>query len=421
MPKYRECSVDEYLAKRKPVTRDGIVYRAAGAPKTFNAEERSQVFVMTDESVDSYGDVVKASGADLYRFEKNPIALLNHKSDMILGTWSEVQKKPQRIEGKVTLAKEGTAPHVDMAYNLMGQGILRGASIGFMPTKLEMRLDDDGDPMWCYLIHEWELYECSVVSIPANPSALARSIGDHDDLIIARDYVEQVLDGWARSPEGILMPRAEFEKAYTVIVEKIVEDATAPAAPTPMPAPNEVKGSDIDLRSMDDDLERSDEQGAPELTDEVLNAFVALAANDKVDVEFGDEVRIVAKAQDGAEVSHLVMPGTFTVQQIKDVHADVLARIAKVATAPENKPGTVIDAADLAAEIEKAHKPLFAGLMDGIKALFSERAPASADRIEPVIVEPAQVKAPDPEAARKALEHATLLRARLATNGRLAA
>lgn len=149
MPKYRECSVDEFLSKRKPVTRDGIVYRAAAAPKSFNAEERSQVFVMTDESVDSYGDIVKAGGVDLYRFEKNPIALLNHRSDMILGTWSDVTKKPQRLEGKVTLAAEGTAPHIDMAYNLMGQGILRGASIGFMPTKLEMRLDDDGDPMWC--------------------------------------------------------------------------------------------------------------------------------------------------------------------------------------------------------------------------------------------------------------------------------
>lgn len=248
MPKFREASVDEFISRRQASTRDGIVYRAAAAPKTFNAEERSQVFVMTDESVDSYGDIVKSGGADLYRFEKNPIALLNHSSMLIIGTWSEVGKKPQRLEGKVTIAKEGTAPHVDMAFNLMSQGILRGASIGFMPTKLEMRLDDDGDPMWCYIINEWELYECSVVSIPANPAALARSAINGDDIVVVRDYIEKTLDDWARTPEGLLIPRAEFEKAYKVVVEKIAADETAPAGGETIKLFD--SGKDVELKSV---------------------------------------------------------------------------------------------------------------------------------------------------------------------------
>lgn len=212
MPKPVEVSIDEYLNKRSLSTHDGIVYRAAKMPKSFNSESRSAVLVMTDETVDSYGDIVKAKGADLERFKSNPIALLNHRSDKIIGTWGEIVLKPKAIEGTVTLAVAGTSPHVDEAYSLMSQGILRAASIGFMPKKVERRLDENGEPMWSYIIHEWDMYECSIVSIPANPSALAKSIADGNTM--ARDLLEEVLDTYVKTPAGMIIPRAEFEAAH---------------------------------------------------------------------------------------------------------------------------------------------------------------------------------------------------------------
>jgi len=84
MPK-NHVSVDEYIGKRSLVAKDGIIYRAAKMPKTFNAENRSATFVMTDETVDSYGDIVRAKGAKLDRFESNPICLLNHRADLPTG------------------------------------------------------------------------------------------------------------------------------------------------------------------------------------------------------------------------------------------------------------------------------------------------------------------------------------------------
>lgn len=205
-------SIDEYLSKRSLSVNDGIVYRAAKMPKTFDGQTRSAVFVMTDETTDSYGDTVRAKGADLTRFESNPICLLNHRSDLILGNWSDVQKKPKRIEGRATLAAEGTAPHIDMAYGLMEQGILRAASIGFMPTKLERKLDDKGEPTWAYDILEWEMYECSIVAVPSNPAALAKSIKEGN--MLARDFLEEVLDTYTKTAAGLIVPRAELEAAH---------------------------------------------------------------------------------------------------------------------------------------------------------------------------------------------------------------
>lgn len=205
-------SIDEYLSKRSLSVNDGIVYRAAKMPKSFDGGTRSAVFVMTDETTDSYGDTVRAKGADLSRFESNPICLLNHRSDLILGNWSDVQKKPKRIEGRATLAAEGTAPHIDMAYGLLEQGILRAASIGFMPTKLERKLDDKGEPTWAYDILEWEMYECSIVAVPSNPAALAKSIKEGN--MLARDFLEEVLDTYTKTAAGLIVPRSDLEAAH---------------------------------------------------------------------------------------------------------------------------------------------------------------------------------------------------------------
>lgn len=207
-----EISIDEYLSKRTIQSHDGIVYRAAKMPKSFDAETRSARFVMTDETTDSYGDIVKANGADLERFMANPICLLNHSSSRVIGTWHDVKQVKKSVEGVAKLALEGTSPHVDEAYALMSQGILRACSIGFMPKKVERRLDDNGEPLWSYIIHEWDLYECSIVSIPANPSALAKSIKEGHGM--ARDLLEQVLDEYVKTPAGLIIPRADFEAAH---------------------------------------------------------------------------------------------------------------------------------------------------------------------------------------------------------------
>lgn len=285
MPKKIEVSVDEYIGTRSLVTKDGIVYRAAKMPKTFNAESRSATFVMTDETIDSYGDIVRAKGCKLDRFENNPICLLNHRADLILGTWSDVKRIVRRIEGTTTIAKEGTAPHVDMAYSLMSQGILKAASIGFMPLKVERRLDDNGEPLWSYDILEWEMYECSVVSVPANPAALAKSMKEGS--MMARDLLEEVLDNYVKMPSGVIVAIKDIEAAHregggdktVVVIEKTDEDQT----------PNEVRA----------------EQGLDPLpeAEKVLDEGDVIVAEIK-DIEALQGLLVLAVGEDSITVEH---------------------------------------------------------------------------------------------------------------------
>lgn len=201
-----KISLDEIMEKRGAV--DGVMYRAVKMPKSFDKETRSATFVMTDETTDSYGDIVRAKGADLTRFMSNPIALLNHNASMPVGTWDDVKRIVRRIEGTVTLAEEGTAPHIDMTNKLMAQGILRAASIGFLAKDYEAMTDDDGRFSGIDF-KAWEMTECSVVSVPANPSALAKSIKQGNPM--ALEFIEQVLDTYTKTTTGMIVAKADLE------------------------------------------------------------------------------------------------------------------------------------------------------------------------------------------------------------------
>lgn len=270
MPKAVSVSVDEFLDTRKLSAEGGVVYRAAKMPRSFDEASRSARFIMTDETPDSYRDIVRAKGADLTRFEKNPIALLNHRSDLILGTWDDVEVKPKRVEGTVKLAEAGTAPHVDMAFNFMKQGILRAASIGFMPLEVEKILDDEGNWTYGFDIKSWILYETSIVSIPANPSALAKAMKQGDRL--ARDLVEQVLDEYVKTPAGLIVPREEFDAAHK---EGTGEKTT-------------ILTTSIKLDS--DDLDRLEK-----ITERMENAASAIYKGAGVEVVEEDDVDEIAK------------------------------------------------------------------------------------------------------------------------------
>lgn len=147
------------------------VYRSAQ-----QSDKNPSEYILSDETVDRYGDVIMASGWDLTNFKKNPIALFNHDSDEVIGVWENVRVEGKRLIGKLKLAAEGTSPTVDKVRRLVQQGILRAVSVGFNPTQYEP-LDAKADPFWGpFRYLKQELLETSVVSVPANPGATQLSI-----------------------------------------------------------------------------------------------------------------------------------------------------------------------------------------------------------------------------------------------------
>lgn len=242
-------SLDQIMSERAfsaSVSKSGkdVLTKIAKAPASWNAETRSVRFVMTAEVVDRYGDIVVSKGGDTAEFMTNPVALWAHDSrNFPIGLWSDLKTisgTPKRMEGTVTLSDEGTTPEADTAYKLIDQGLLRACSIGFIPKAWES-IKDDKDRWTGYKFVEWELLECSVCSIPANPKAIAKAAGADSGL--AMQAIELVLDEWARTPDGLIVPRSEYERAYEVLKDKkitlhevkaIEEDKAPPVSINPL-------------------------------------------------------------------------------------------------------------------------------------------------------------------------------------------
>ncbi|TGN90911.1 phage major capsid protein [Bradyrhizobium yuanmingense] len=128
-------------------------------------------FVLSDDTVDRYGDIIDASGWVLSNFKKNPIALFGHSSSFPIGTWSDIRIEGKKLVAKLNLAKRGTSARLDELIGLVEQGILRAVSVGFRPIKSEPINPDR--PYGPQKYTKQELLETSLVSVPANPAALA--------------------------------------------------------------------------------------------------------------------------------------------------------------------------------------------------------------------------------------------------------
>lgn len=123
-------------------------------------------FVLSDESQDRMGDVIVARGWQLQHFKNNPIALFGHDQAHPIGLWENVRVEGKRLIAKLVPAARGTSTRIDEIVSLIEQRILKAVSVGFKP--LEYEPGERG-----LKFTKQELLECSVVSVPANPNALA--------------------------------------------------------------------------------------------------------------------------------------------------------------------------------------------------------------------------------------------------------
>lgn len=213
-------SIDEIVAKRKTsADADGKLYKAVilddVEAKGYNSEARSQRFIMSTESVDLYGDIVRQDGIKTDNFERNPVALAFHMHTAPIGWWKDVSKvngRPKRTEGVLTLHASGTTDAVDEIERLLAANAIKACSIGFMPLEAEWILDDEGRNTWGLDFKESSLLECSVCSVPANPDALAKAAGG--DMRLAAELFERFLDTYCEKTAGGIVVRKDFADAY---------------------------------------------------------------------------------------------------------------------------------------------------------------------------------------------------------------
>lgn len=219
MPKFVEVSVDEVMEHRKSFANDdGVLFKAIVSKSSWDQEARSATFIMSAETEDRHRDIVVQSGIKLDTFMTNPVALFNHNSwGTPIGTWSDIKQvngRPKRTEGVFTAAPEGVDDMADKVARHIDAGTIKAASIGFRPLKMSRIDDDEGNWTYGYKFDEIELYECSIVTIPAVREALMKGAGNIKE-IMSPEVVEEFLEHLKKNPAiAQMVDKQLFEDAY---------------------------------------------------------------------------------------------------------------------------------------------------------------------------------------------------------------
>ena len=194
------------------------------------AGENPLVFVMSDATVDRMGDVIEPNGWVLRNFKANPIALFNHDSDMPIGEWENVRVEGGKLLGELKFGPLGACPTTDKMRAFVQAGQMRAVSVGFRPLSSE---PIEGSKVGGVRFKAAELLECSIVSVPANPNALAlaKSLNLTDDTrrLIFGEHASGIGTGERRGAPGetaVATPPVPRKKAMATLSERVVDAQT---------------------------------------------------------------------------------------------------------------------------------------------------------------------------------------------------
>jgi len=170
--------------------------------------------IASDETLDRQGDIVSAKGWELDNYLKNPVILWAHShSQPPVGKCVEIGVNRKKLIGIGEYPSASMYEFGNTAFRLAALGYMRAVSVGFMPTKFELL--DEEDPWGGVRVLEQELWEYSVVPVPANPNALtlaAKGVIGYD---VVRRWAEEVLD--TREPEPV--PLVTFGEVIRTAVQ----------------------------------------------------------------------------------------------------------------------------------------------------------------------------------------------------------
>ncbi len=164
-----------------PVTRNGknlLGLDSLMELRDLSVERRSFTITVSTSDVDRFGDVVVQEKLDTENFDKNPVILWSHQmQNLPIGRceqhWTEKDGSVTKTRMRIKMADHEFAAQV---FDLVRDGFLKSASIGFLPRETE-EIPQDKDRKH-ELFHtptkflESELIETSLCNVPANASCL---------------------------------------------------------------------------------------------------------------------------------------------------------------------------------------------------------------------------------------------------------
>ena len=141
--------------------------------------------VITAETLDRDGEVLIPAGMNSKEFEQNPTLFWNHDYAEPVGTTTKLIREAKSISAEFVFAKrpEGYSGEFfpEVAAALVGQGIVRAVSVGYVPEDGGVRRANDvdrkkyGDSVKT-IYSRWKLLEVSLAPLQANPAALITAV-----------------------------------------------------------------------------------------------------------------------------------------------------------------------------------------------------------------------------------------------------
>lgn len=182
-----------------PVVKEGEIIRRAFSSdivKAIDKENRVVDFVISTETVDRYGDIIRVGGWDLKQYKKNPVVLFGHNSHIPpIGKALSVNKDAKSLKATAQFMDKEVSAFAHSIFRMLEEKFLRAVSVGFIPKDWEKINDDDGH-LTGFEFKKQELLEFSVVPIPANPDCLMDAKAKGIDVSPFKHFAENILDNW---------------------------------------------------------------------------------------------------------------------------------------------------------------------------------------------------------------------------------
>lgn len=165
-------------------------------------EPRTVECVMSDETIDAYGDIVDVSSWKLDRFKKNPIVLAYHNTRSLpVGRAENIRIEGKQLRCRIAFAGADVNPEAERIYQAIRQGYMKGVSVSFSVGRSENTIRQGKEVR---ILFDCELFELSCTPLPANPSALIKSAGQAASTAATEGDVLEHLHSLA-SPEALAM------------------------------------------------------------------------------------------------------------------------------------------------------------------------------------------------------------------------
>ena len=177
--------------------------------------------IVSTESVDRDGDIIRQDGWDLRHFKAHPVLLSSHNYRGLtnqIGEWTRMEVVGKELVGEARYYIGQGNPEADWGFFLAGRD-KAAFSVGFMPDMAEAK-ELQGDGKTSYEFKSQELLEVSQVTVPSNRQSLQAMKGIGLDPVMEK-LVDEVLDDMEPEENTSRLVPDKIEDHDSALAEKI--------------------------------------------------------------------------------------------------------------------------------------------------------------------------------------------------------